>query len=212
MTDRPIIFSAEMIRALLAGRKTMTRRMLYAERKIGNGRADKATFYQSYSPPFPWNALTYWTLSGWHKAQPGDRLWVRENWKPHSLYQGWKPRDVPQSKVFYMADNGYAPSNGPWVPCIHMPRWASRLTLEVVTVKIERLNDISEDDAAAEGALVYEGPVDRNFVACTPSRRMGFAAIWLKLNGPQSLQDNPWVVALTFKVHTSNIDAMERAA
>lgn len=124
MGEQSILFSGPMIRALVADRKTMTRRL----------------------------AAPRW--------KAGDLVWVREAWKPHSLYTAMKPREMPRSKVFYRADDGYAPSNTRWHPSIHMPRWASRLTLEIVATRQERLQDIGEADAAAEG--ISYGPAQRH--------------------------------------------------
>src|SRR5580692_1161056 len=110
MTDRPIIFSSAMVRALLDGRKTMTRRL---------------------------------ATSPLRKTGMGDRLWVRESvW----LNQG----DVGAGRVRYRATE--PDFKGYWTPSIHMPRWASRITLEVTGSRIERLQAITERDAQAEGA------------------------------------------------------------
>lgn len=173
MTDRPIIFSGPMVRALLGGEKTQTRRL---------------------------------ATSPLRRCDVGDRLYVRESWKPHSLYAGMKPRDIPETTVFYFADNKYAPSDTPWIPSIHMPRWASRLTLIVTDVRFQALQAISEADAVAEG-------VDAVSVAEVPrraawSRRQDFSRLWDSLHAaPHAWDDNPDLVALTFKVERRNIDA-----
>lgn len=128
----PIMMSAPMVRGCLRqvrgepGGKTVTRRM----------------------PTKGWDALE-------RHFEAGDRcrLWVRETWMPHSTFAGMKPSKIPPSNVFFAADDRYHPSNCPWVPCIHMPRWASRLALLDVTVRRERLGDITEDDARAEGMI-----------------------------------------------------------
>jgi hypothetical protein len=207
MTDRPIIFSAPMIRALLEFRKTQTRRLAW---RIPNG--DDAECF-----PSPWQ-----------KVKPGDRLWVRETWKPHSIYAGKKPREIPKSTVFFSADEAYAPSNTPWVPPIHMPRWASRLTLVVTAAKVEQLQTITDTDAVAEGVTAksyFRFPPQS--IWCVPgvldhrkgvgeltraNPRMMYAALWDTLHGGGHWLGNPEVVALTFTVHKTNIDQMRQAA
>ena len=150
MTDRPIIFSPTMVRALLAGRKTQTRRL---------------------------------ATSPLARCVPGDRLWVREGYAQHA------------AGFDYRADfAGFSqPAAGPWRPSIHMPRWASRLTLHVEAVRVERLQDIREADAVAEG---MNWPVWRLF-----------QSVWNSLHGPDAWNENPHVVVLTFRVERANIDA-----
>lgn len=154
MVDRPIIFSAPMIRALLEERKTQTRRIL----KL---RGIYETHPSGELVPIP-------------RYVPGDRLWVRESWRVSSKWDDTKPRDLPQRvmTVFFEAGGSIANQDGPgdwrphdwpeadklppWAgklrPSIFLPHWASRLTLIVESVKVERLQDISEDGAVAEGA------------------------------------------------------------
>lgn len=214
MTDRPILFSAPMIRALLAGTKTQTRRLLTAACD------DPPAFIQDGTVialderdrPYRWPRT----------AAVGDRLWVREAWKAHSTFEGVKPRDIPPSKIFYLADPGYSPSGSRGRPSMFMPRWASRLTLVVTGVKVERLQDIINEDCIAEGVPVHPnlyvprtGPAIDDF-----AREHGlishygaeYRRIWIEVNGPGSWEANPWVVALTFAVHKQNIDAMKDAA
>ena len=146
MTDRPVMFSAPGLKALLAGQKTQTRRLA--------------------SSPLA-------------KVQPGDRLWVREAFAL-----------APDGSVVYRAD---APGAGlRWKPWLHMPRWASRLTLTVVEVRFARLRDISEEDALAEGV---EPPAIENY-----------AVLWDHMHGDGSWERNPELVAVTFTVRTGNID------
>lgn len=171
--DIPIIFSGPMVRALLAGRKTMTRRLA--------------------SSPL-------------RKVQPGDRLWVREGWKPHSIYSHLKPSEMPRSNVFYLADEQYAPSNVPGKPSIHMPRWASRLTLVVTATKVEPLQNISEADAKAEGWPVLDPPVFDDPEINRDAARDWFSDLWEDLHGVESWRSNPDVVAISFKVVKDNID------
>ncbi|WP_113154909.1 hypothetical protein [Nitratireductor sp. OM-1] len=203
MTDRPILFSGPMIRALLEGRKTQTRRILKPQPPADMG------LVGVYAP-----ALTavfgYVTPDADFKVplryMPGDRLWVREAWKPI-------PKSRPGSyfvpgspfyglDTFYQAD-GNCPlwANGPWKPSIHMPRWASRLTLIVTEVRVERLQEITWQDAKAEG---ISGGYHQS----------EFASLWDSLNASRGFgwDANPWVVALTFNVIRQNIDAMGEAA
>lgn len=192
--DRPIIFSTPMVQALLREAeepgtgKTMTRRLAWRFSDVNDNHTKTAT--------------------SWQKAKPGDRLWVRENWKPHSIYVAIKPRDIPNSRIFFAADDGSFPSNTPWRPSIHMPRWASRLTLVITATKVERLQEISEADARAEGVEPAVAGADETRQIKT--YRTGFVRIWRKLHGEESWLENPEVVALTFTVHKTNIDAMPK--
>jgi len=230
MRDIPIIFSAPMVRALLDGRKTQTRHLvpqppaecginymlgeeswLPIEKRTPVRRAFEAWTGPLFQNRPPGHLCGSFDITP--RFQPRDRLWVRENWKPHSSFAGTKPRDMPAGEVFYMADGGYAPSNTPWVPCIHMPRWASRLTLLVEQVRIERLQDISEKDAKAEGVTADEDPFWRPSATDpdsggNPSHRTSFECLWNSINGADAWDANPWVVALTFRVIRSNIDAI----
>jgi hypothetical protein len=183
MGDIPIIFSAPMIRALLDGRKTMTRRL-----------------------PTP----------TWRKAAPGDRLWVRENWQALSFgdYLPTKttPADPRYAATDPLADLDKETRGYPWRPSIHMPRWASRLTLVVTATKIESLDRITGTDAIAEG-LASLGRDGENW-HWDPQAKPGdgyfapwraFKALWESLHGPASWDARP-VVAITFTVHKRNID------
>lgn len=164
--DRPVIFSALMVRALLEGRKTQTRRL---------------------------------ATSPLAKMQPRDRLWVREAWAPLSaLTHNDAGSTALIENGFYRADAGIVDGEiSRWTPSIHMPRLASRLTLLVTEVRRERLGDITERDAEAEG-------VDLAGRAITA--RLAFAQLWNSLHGNGAWEADPEVVALTFKVAHANID------
>lgn len=183
MKDIPIIFSAPMIRALLDGRKTMTRRLAWRLRDVNDNHTR--------------------TPTSWQQVKPSDRLWVRESWYAAHQSDRCPPRGIPPgSSIVYGADKPpYADIGivGKLRPGIFLPRWASRLTLIVTATKIERLQDISEDDARSEG--VERGQFSEYETA--------FCAIWMKLHGENSWLENPEVVALTFTVHKHNIDAIE---
>jgi len=133
MKERPILFNGAMVRALLDGTKTQTRRLVKA----------KHIFWVE-------NSVVNFLEGRWKQrplpyGQPSDLLWVRETWAFHP--------DFPQStcRAIYRADRGAEHDAAKWKPSIHMPRWASRINLEIVSVRVERLNEISEEDAMAEG-------------------------------------------------------------
>ena len=209
MTDRPIIFSAPMVRALLEGSKTQTRRILKPQpTKIdGIGRW--------YRMPGGGESLNCHDL----RFAPDDRLWVRENWsvKRHEPCldheRDWQSLSSPT--IRYTADDSERPptrgdkktgfgifhgSVEKGLPSIHMPRWASRLTLIVEGVKVERLQDISEADAIAEGITGRIEPQD------------SYKDLWNSINGPKAWDANPWVVAVTFRTCAINIDSMAGTA
>lgn len=199
MTDRPIIFSAPMVRALLAGRKTMTRRLAWRASLVdtpGNVRARRVGYlFQQASP--------------WQRVKPGDRLWVRESLALHGAF-GLPLSEAPQvrpdgERVWsYVVDD--VPNRSGGRPSVHMPRWASRLTLVVTAVRVEPLHAISLADIRAEGmtALIDWHPL--HFDATDAWRKL-----WTELHGRESWSANPEVVVLAFTVHRQNIDAMERA-
>lgn len=208
MRERPILFSAPMVRAIMAGTKTQTRRVVkpvgqddgFVLKDYGDGwwpyRSDDGE-----SPMKGDNEIPHSCPYG----QPGDRLWVRETWLT-----------VDGERAFYRADYAHNPKGDSehgvaWRPAIDMARWASRITLEVTSVRVERLQDISEADAVAEGAP--EGPTP---MACMYSQaavlktryREGFAALWEQINGPGSWDANPWVWVVQFR----RVDAVKEHA
>lgn len=172
MTIRPILFSAPMIRALLAGRKTQTRRLKF-------------------------------------KAEPGDLLWVKETWAHVANF--------PPTARYYATDDVHELRKKR--PSIFMPRWASRLTLQVTEVQLERLHDISCDDAVVEGiyAMADVGDDPAHLVwtwADDATRhetpRAAYAALWDEINGERpgaSWADNPIATVITFLVHKCNVEA-----
>lgn len=196
MTDRPIIFSAPMIRALLEGRKTQTRRLVMQRRKP----APHVTRYDSYEIESPWV-----------RVRPGDRLWVRE---AHSILEWSTGKCHP---VWYWADG--EPTHGDWTkprPSIHMPRWASRITLTVTEVRRQRVHEISEDDARAEGVEFREnmwGTWEGSHLRCggADTAREAFRCLWINLHGTGTWDANPEVIVLHFSCERKNIDAQEAA-
>jgi hypothetical protein len=192
MKDTPIIFSGPMARALLDGRKTMTRRLAW----VLPGKAGRRAKASRDWPPGMWP-------SSWQNRQPGDRLWVRESLATHGNF-GFPLGETPQvsdlqGRVWSYTADGLPHRTG-GRPSIHMPRWASRLTLEITAVKLEPLKAISEQDALAEG------------VQHDPTGKDAFGSLWETLHGECSWIDTGEVVALTFTVHKQNIDAMPKAA
>lgn len=230
--DRPILFSGPMVQALREGRKTQTRRVLrtWSGRPFENLVEDDPDHYSGeHNDPDSWGYpyaddganlhLPEVAMSQYHV---GDRLWVREAWRCN----GWAS-DL--ATIFYRASEGEgytamceqypvagkAPARvtATWRPGIHMPRWASRLTLPVVDVRVQRLQDISEEDAIAEGCGQYASSTalhrDRPFTSgAIGSYREGFSELWEGLNGPRGYgwDVNPWVVAVTFAVVAMNVD------
>ena len=251
MTDRPILFSAPMILALLAGRKTQTRQLVNPQPFADGyyeGEVD-CTFV-----PAPASNLQAYARFGaaavgggairteifTPRIQPGDTLWVREGWRTFVSLDGTKPRDLwapgcgHGAGVLYEADcDGLALTKegerwtgtraehrnafGKLRPSMFMPRWASRLTLPVSEVRVERLQDISGNDAQAEGISiggpdvdVYRREADRNHEAArrwNAYRIRQYRDLWDSINGAGSWAANPWVVAYRFTVERRNIDA-----
>lgn len=196
MTDRPILFSGPMIRALLSGAKLQTRRLAWrvTKRRLGGGTYPRSTL--------------------WQKVRPGDHLWVRETWapttaNPNIVFKA-DSRDLCGDFWTSVADD---PSGVGWKPSIHMPRWASRLTLVVTETRMQRVQDMVRCDAIAEGAQWLEDAagwtMDDKLVWGYPKE--AFSGLWNSLHGPGSWEANPEVVALTFAVHQCNIDRMEAA-
>jgi hypothetical protein len=195
MKERPILFSAPMVRALLSGTKTQTRRVVkpqpYADEQ-GNacwngsnfGQDGRGPLFRSLASPVP-SSRTKRVHCPY--GAPGDRLWVRETWC--SLTTGFA----------YAADPIWSRAPGErWRPSIHMPRAASRITLEITGVRVERLQDISEPDAQAEGcALECMTPTgdDSGSAIHGPG---GYRALWESINGPGSWEANPWVWVVEF--------------
>ena len=187
MKERPILFSGEMVKAILEGRKTMTRRL----------------------------------GTGYHR-EVGDRLWVRETFKlvPETAYRSsegvWQtinPSD-PHEAAIYKCGWERSPGSGPWKPSISMPRWASRITLEITDTRVEELQDITEEDAIAEGVCEYcssckalyedDRNCEFNGYECESHGKAlkEFKNLWDSINGKKpdkAWDDNPWVWVIEFK-------------
>jgi hypothetical protein len=194
MKERPILFSAPMVRALLDGSKTQTRRVAKGVQATHARTGEPLQRLDSAGPRVP---CQY--------GQPGDRLWVREN--------GWeRPERTPKmmregadtwARYYYDADvlawqdvEDFKAWGFKRRPSIHMPRWASRIELEVTNVRVERLRDISEADAFAEG-IERKLRADRTLAAYDDVCR--FAALWEAINGTGSWAANPWVWVVEFR-------------
>lgn len=155
MTEHPILFSREMVRAILEGRKTQTRRVVKPQPTLD-------FHYMSWltSDTYEWTTghplnVKYPETQRHAVKCPygkvGDRLWVRETWATSPFLNMRAPRDLSKrALIVYRADE-INESHFCFRPSIHMPRWASRLNLEIVDVRVERVQDISEHDACAEG-------------------------------------------------------------
>lgn len=227
MKEHPILFSAPMVRAILDGTKTQTRRVV---------KPQPSFFGSMGNPNTPFKTLD----AGLHcqircpYGQPGDRLWVREaHWwfkDEHDPVTGYYPPKLTADDVEYRADGD--DRRKVWRPSIHMPRWASRITLEITGVRVERLQDISEADAKAEGCerlcedepgYVYReepdwkichqcggtrlytsfGPnlgacLDTDCLECNTYLKR-YRQLWESINGPGSWDANPWVWVVEFK-------------
>lgn len=268
MTDRPITMTGDSVRATLDGRKTQTRRVLrpqpvHAQRHTWHGRVVHDSEYRH----FCWKGhvgadnqdnITK-QIGPYLHYQPGDRLWVRETWKPGAwrgdgrvaidyraspeltntpwvfipetidwddIWLRWtdelrKVGSVPDEYGMHQWEPGKSPLR--WRSPRFMPRWASRLTLIVTGVKVERLQDISAEDAIAEGAD-YEAHKCGCEVCATTSAIcpasssflvMEYAAVWNAINGKRAgctWDDNPWVAAIEYRHVAANIDAIRDAA
>lgn len=224
MKERPILFSGAMVRALLAGTKAQTRRVSGLE--VLNADPERFDYLGVVSGPgephyaFHDKQSGAQTLVRCRSGQPGDRLWVRETFiqgfpvdpLTDSLQQWDADGNELPKKTWYRADNsdiGWTDDDGwqvnvPWKPSIHMPRAASRITLEITRVRVERLQAISEADALAEGipsidtpgAWTLPIPANPNL----PAIYLGaFCKLWESINGPGSWGSNPWVWVVEFR-------------
>jgi len=213
MKDRPILFSAPMVRAILEGRKTMTRRVIKLKDLTRHPDGDKWYKDRVWSWRVRSGAWTDHThdslLSLCPHGQPGDRLWVRETWTYDNkeYVQTYKDEpwrgmpDIGTAEVYYRATERTPDAFPRWRPSIFMPRWASRITLEITNVRVERLNDISEEDAECEGISSsfgnWKNYTDQS-VVCQTSKA-SFRTLWESINGPGSWDANPLVWVVEFK-------------
>jgi hypothetical protein len=199
MKERPILFSAPMVRAILAGTKTQTRRIVKPTPQMVTDRSIQ-----------PWDGeaadlLGLLTKTGKRcpYGQPGDRLWVRETHAPQAdcwgSWERWiRGEGGPAPIIRYAADREKPAFVERWRPSIHMPRWASRITLEITGVRVERLKAISEADAAAEGVATWApGALSPDGQAAYPSEQ--YQWLWQSINGAESWHADPWVWVVEFR-------------
>lgn len=211
MKQRPMLFSGAMVRAILEGRKSITRRIV---------KPQPAWVYNNKIPVRTPDADPDGAIRCPY-GQPGDRLWVRETFAYYRPFAG-----EPTSTPIYAADLdhcGQCPIQTPdgevmvsprdgWTPSIHMPRKVSRITLEITGVRVERLQDISEADAlaegvtwpvpptlAAQGITEYRPPIDASGVTNLRLAANRYRELWELINGPGSWAANPWVWVVAFK-------------
>lgn len=233
--SKGMLFSGPMVRALLDGTKSQTRRIVSDSNTQGNWKASDYDLSQAWVDPGPSPAgnpgpylkarVTRAALkeAGWTEGDeivdrlyprvfPGDAIWVRETWKAEE-------RGDLSDGIRYRADNHFqqiantpsaanlwidAYDNGKhgdkWRPSIFMPRWASRITLKVTDVRVQRLQRISEEDAIAEGVSWAPGEQEQNVRkwAVSQSARMRYADLWDSINGDESWNANPYVWCYTF--------------
>lgn len=230
MKERPILFSGEMIRALLAGTKTQTRRVV-KQWQIPKQQEDGTWFAIAQRDPrygFGVSGTTEQECAkqlaqyGSPYGNPAAKLWVRETCRAEELESGqdgvryladnhFRPiNDTPSDAFQWMKMNVYGKQGGTNVPSIHMPRWACRLLLEITGVRVERLQDISEADALAEGVKRSQRAVSSS--AAVPcfwdyqrnqpdyrDARSSFSSLWESINGAGSWDANPWTWVIEFK-------------
>lgn len=225
--EKPIIFSAPMVRAILEGRKTQTRRLCkwvprepglnlgFSGLEVGHyctGVPESGFVLQSRGQGGCWNDRTYPLHCPY--GSPGTRLWVRENsrettdidGRPVLEYQAGGTRLIVDGAICHGEHR--ATSVLPrWRPSIHMPRWASRITLEISEVRVQRLQDISEEDAKAEGLVEWTDPprvtAKHYGIAIADvwetDPRKAFARLWDSIHGKGAWELNPWLWVISFK-------------
>ena len=211
MKERPILFNGEMVRAILDGGKTQTRRVVKPQPVVefykANGTSQERVSEEVYRTAPGWpddrfhifrktpearGAMSpLWAELNCPYGQPGDRLWVRE-----TFCHVTDANDYNKKSVLYRASHNTDAYAGCWKPSIHMPRWASRITLEITAVRVERLQDISEADAVAEGCTGTSlGPhVSADELE---TARDHFRRLWDSIYG--NLEQNPWVWVVEFR-------------
>lgn len=202
MAEKPILFSGEMVQAILNGHKTQTRRVIppsktsktakYFDSNLGNWPIDQGTGKRIACP----------------YGRPGDLLWVRETWQAQNMHGQWY-HEVPyaeRSLHFWAWTNPINPAFDAippqWLPSIHMPRWASRITLRVCDVRVERVQDISDTSILAEGIPQNGRMYDPSGITHSESLRNDFCNLWDSINAKRGYgwDVNPWVWVVSFEV------------
>lgn len=243
MKERPILFSAPMVRAILAGQKTQTRRIVKPQPVIEGGQFSwKTTGWSVIGPAKSAREIgrigicTGGMMTGMpdlcpygypgDSEEPGDRLWVRETWRhtastleearaiTEDITSGtavdWRATYIDRLMTelgFSREDAEMADDFENWRPSIHMPRWASRILLEIVSVRAEPLQDISEADCWAEGIEevmhdfdeLGQAQMAKRLGCCIDDAKPLYAQLWESINGAGSWDANPWVWVVEFK-------------
>lgn len=197
MKERPILFSSPMVKAILAGEKTQTRRIIKPQPD------EDGLVRKGYNFPAPMGLIKgLWEDPSEKLYKPPygieeDRLWVRETWRTYESLNLCKPSDIEEGAgVEYQAGGSNVwhadklHGMGKWRPSIYMPRWASRIILEIENVRVERLQDISEKDIRAEG--FHGAPADADLPR-------DWRDLWDSINGDGSWNSNPWVWVVEFR-------------
>ena len=214
ITTRPILFSGEMVRAILSGRKTQTRRIMKPQPDSEPTAVESVALTKTNSKGIASPGKEVFGAYGddWFckcpYGAPGYRLWVRETWGLHDT----EPQDGPKNaRVYYRSTDGerHDLRYQLWRPSIHMPRWASRITLEITDIGVERLKDISNEDCTAEGITAIGKGVRMSdgtyaqagrYETKASTVRQLYSELWESINGPGSWEKNPWVWVVTFEV------------
>ena len=220
MTTKGILMSGPMVRGLLDDLKTQTRRVL---RRQPNPKCTEA--FQGadgiwrFSRPTALDPISYSDDDMVTPYLVGDRLYVREAWRCYKGLDILPPREISQhGKIHYEADGSPHPHLhfGKFRQGMHQPRWASRLWLEITDVRVQRVQDITKQDAIAEGIgqnVLHDAY--RDYGPETPAQQLGFQdarrsfhSLWDSLNAKRGhgWDANPWVAAYTFTVHRGNVD------
>jgi hypothetical protein len=219
-SEKAILFSGPMVKAILDGRKSQTRRVLRPQPFLNDSEGEKWWFldrsedgYGKTNGAWKDGDSAYWTYCPY--GQPGTKLWVRETW---AAFDETAIRDRERNFVFYRADDEKKyETDGKWRPSIFMPRWASRITLEITKVRVERVQEISEEDAEAEGIRRYrrEFGQEGGFPEGWEDSRPGYGGsvwipsafkdayrnLWDAINSKRGCgwDTNPWVWVIEFK-------------
>jgi hypothetical protein len=192
MRSRPILFSAEMVKAILDGRKTQTRRIVKLT-DSGRVKAPGSSLNWHLDDPNATLACPY--------GQPGDQLWVKETWRTTHHYDNQSPRQLMAVPIRYECDGAEkdfidwwdSDQPGKVRQSIYMRKWMSRISLEITGIRIQRLQKINEKDAWAEG--VWPNPKPQTPI----SGIIRFESLWCSIHGRQSWDANPFVWAITFR-------------
>lgn len=204
MKEHPILFSGEMVRAILDGRKTMTRRPIKgidlwddAVVQYSLGGHHGSGMYVSEAD-YPEEGSAHYSCP---YGEIGDRLWVRETWAWSGDRNIPEPERIDRGEVWYREDDKFGewPPIVRWRPSIHMPRWASRITLEITDVKVERIKEITDQDAANEGFETAAGiQAMKRGMRVIYSAKPDFILGWKKIYGG-SWDNNDWVWVISFR-------------